>query len=539
MRSFAALYADLDATTKTTRKIAALRRYFREASPADSAWAIYFLSGRKLNRLLPMKLLRKWCQEVTGIDEWLFDECYERVGDLAETMALLLDTDAVGTPPRLAVMIEERLSELRGMSEPAQRELVVDAWRELNADERFVFNKLLTGSFRVGVSQRLVARSLADEFQVPVETIAHRMMGTWQPTPTFLQRLVDPDTTDTDVSRPYPFCLAHPHEGDPANLGPASDFVAQWKWDGIRAQLIRRAGECHLWSRGEDIIWDRFPELHDEAVRLPDGVVLDGEIVALRDGEILPFAQLQRRIGRKTVGKKILADVPAVMLCFDLLEDHGEDIRALPLVERRRRLERVFAEHQGLSAGRIRLATEHEAATWEQLAVLRDASRDHAVEGLMLKRKDSSYGVGRTTGLWWKWKIAPHTIDAVMTYAQRGHGRRASLYTDYTFGVWDEGKLVTFAKAYSGLTDEEIKQVDRWIRQHMRARFGPVCEVEPELVFELAFENIQRSTRHKAGIAVRFPRIVRWRHDKKPADADSLDQIKALLPPVADTLPVD
>ena len=526
MKAFSDLYHRLDATTKTNLKLRAMEDYLRAAAPEDAAWAVYFLTGRKPKRLLRNRLLAEWASEAAGVEDWLFAECYEAVGDFAETIALLLpETDERDAAP-LHVWVEQRLLRLRGAAEEVQRAALLDAWRTLDREQRFVWNKLITGEFRVGVSQRLVVRALAGVAGLAPAVIAHRLMGVWEPDAASYLALVAPDEGETAPSRPYPFFLAHPLEGEPRALGERRDWQAEWKWDGIRAQLIRRRGRTYLWSRGEELLTERFPELHLEAARLPDGTALDGEIVVWKDGLVQPFALLQKRIGRKTLGKKILADAPAALLAFDVLEHGGEDLRAKPLRDRRALLEELL----GAVAGeRILLAPVVEGASWEELAEARERSRAQGVEGLMLKQLESPYGVGRERGPWWKWKVNPYTVDCVMIYAQRGHGRRAGLYTDYTFGVWHEGELTPFAKAYSGLTDAEILEVDRFVRRHTLERFGPVRSVEPRLVFELAFENIQRSTRHKSGVAVRFPRIVRWRKDKQPRDADTLDAVTAMI----------
>jgi DNA ligase-1 len=392
-----------------------------------------------------------------------------------------------------------------------------------------VWNKLITGAFRVGVSQNLVVRALARAGGVDEPAVAHRLMGAWDPTPEFYTRLFGADTSDADASRPYPFYLAYALEAEPESLGDAGEWQAEWKWDGIRAQMIRRRGSVYLWSRGEELITERFPELARAAGLLPDGTVLDGEILPWKEGAPLPFAQLQRRIGRKVLGPKILAEVPVVLLAYDLLEIEGRDVREEPLRWRRARLEELIASLPSGATDRIPLSPIVPAGDWDAVLEAYRGARERASEGLMLKRLDSPYRTGRRRGDWWKWKVEPFTLDAVMVYAQRGHGRRASLYTDYTFAVWKEGELVPFAKAYSGLTDAEIRQVDAWVRRNSLQKFGPVRTVKPELVFELAFEGIQRSPRHKSGVAVRFPRIVRWRTDKKPEDADSLETIIGLL----------
>lgn len=526
MRLFAECYRRLDETNKTNRKIAAMRDYFAKAPPADAAWAVYFLCGQRPKRLILVRNLAQWATELAGVPEWLFLECYEAVGDLAETIALLLPTPTSASDVPLHVWIESRLLPLAKLPEPEQREALRRAWLELAPDERFVFNKLVTGAFRVGVSQGLVVRAIAEVSGVPATVIAHRLMGTWQPSAEFFAHLVSPDSGAVDRSRPYPFCLAHPLQMEPAELGDIANWSAEWKWDGIRAQLIRRGGESWLWSRGEEPILERFPEIEPAAAILPDGTVLDGEVLGWRD-DVLPFGELQKRIGRKTLGKKILADVPVRMVVFDLLEEGGVDLRSQPFQVRRTRLESLLSS---CAVGQVLMPSPVVRATsWEELAELRTTSRSRQVEGFMLKRLDSPYEVGRVTGSWWKWKIEPYSCDAVLIYAQRGSGRRASLYTDYTFAAWQDGQLVPFAKAYSGLSDEEIREVDRFVRQNTIEKFGPVRSVKPELVFELAFEGIQASTRHKSGLAVRFPRIARWRRDKQPADADTLETIRGLL----------
>jgi DNA ligase-1 len=531
VRAFADLYAALDETNKTNDKIAAMVDYFSRAEPADAAWAIYFLSGRKPRQIIPARKLIEWAVEQAALPPWLFGECYDAVADMAETIALLLpETDADNDDP-LHVWIEARLLPLREAGESAQHEGAHFAWRTLNTRQRFVWNKLITGAFRVGVSQQLVIRALATVSGVDAAVIAHRLMGAWEPTPDFYTTLIAPETRESDVSRPYPFFLAYPIEDDQLDaLGDPGAWQIEWKWDGIRAQIIRREGQTFIWSRGEELVTERYPEIEAAARGLPDGTVADGELLPWKDGQVMPFMQLQRRIGRKTLGKKLLEEVPVIFLAYDLLEEGGVDVREQTLSWRRARLEAIV-NALGQPLRSIQLSPVVEAATWDALADLRAESRARGVEGFMLKRRESPFRVGRQRGDWWKWKIEPYTVDAVLINAQRGSGKRASLYTDYTFGVWDDaGQLIPFAKAYSGLTDAEIREVDSFIRRNTVEKFGPVRSVKPELVFELAFEGIQRSSRHKSGIAVRFPRILRWRHDKPPHDADSLATIRMLLP---------
>lgn len=530
MKDFAELYLAIDETTRTNEKVEALARYFARASPSDAAWAVYFLIGRKPKQAVPSKKLRAWAAEAAGVPDWLFDESYDAVGDVAETVALLLPTPETSSDLPLNLWVE-RLLTLRESDETVQKAAMLGAWGSMDRTQRFVWNKLISGGFRVGVSQQLVTRALAKLSGVEAAIVAHRLMGDWEPTPAFYDRLGSIDARDADHSRPYPFCLAHALEGPPEALGAIEDWQAEWKWDGIRSQLIRRQGDTFLWSRGEELVTDRYPELATLGAFLPEGTVLDGEILPYREGVPLPFAQLQRRIGRKTLGKTILAEVPVVLIAYDLIEQAGRDLRTDPLRSRRAALVELVRAVD--LPDRLILSPAVAADSWEALAAARQESRDRQAEGLMLKRLDSVYHVGRKRGDWWKWKVSPYTVDAVLTAAQRGSGKRASLYTDYTFSVWDDsGKLVCFAKAYSGLTDQEIAKVDAFIRRHMVEKFGPVRTVKPELVFELAFEGIQRSTRHKSGIAVRFPRILRWRDDKKAEDADTLAIIRAMLPGV-------
>jgi DNA ligase 1 len=529
MIRFARLFAELDSTTKTNAKISLLADYFRQVEPSDAGWAVFFLSGNKAKRLIPTKWLRQWAAEAAQIPDWLFDECYDSVGDLAEAISLVVPPGTAADNGSLREWIEKRLLPLAKMDTEQQHAAMQDIWNQTEGTMRFVVMKLITGSFRVGVSARLVVRGIAEATSIPADVLAHRLMGNWKPTSDFYLRLIDANNVDTQVSQPYPFCLAHAIdlEAGVSSIGEPSQFVAEWKWDGIRGQVIRRQGQTFIWSRGEELMEGRWPEIEADASFLPDGTVLDGEILAeLSDGRLLPFAQLQRRIQRKTVGKKLLSEVPVVFRAFDLIEHQGNDIRALPMWERRSLLESVLS-HAGTST--IKVTQLLEGVDWEALATLRAVSREQFSEGLMLKRRDSAYDVGRVRGTWWKWKIEPYTIDAVLIYAQRGHGKRASLYTDYTFALWDNGELVPFAKAYSGLDDAEIRKVDAFIRNHTKEKFGPVRSVTPELVMELAFEGLQISTRHKSGIAVRFPRIARWRHDKRAEDANQLSELKALI----------
>ncbi len=547
MIAFADLYAALDATTSTNAKRAALEAYFGSAPAEDAAWAVYFLAGGKPRQLVPTRVLREFAQAEANIPGWLFDESYHAVGDLAETIALLLPggerpADSQG----LAWWMEHRLLPLRGQPPEPLHARLRECFAELDTPGRFVFAKLITGSMRVGVSKLLVTRALAAVAGVDAKRVAQRLIGytdrSATPTAEGFTALISADeplASGRDAGQPYPFFLAHPLqlplERFDEQLGPPSQWLVEWKWDGIRAQIVQRDGRGWVWSRGEELVTERFPELAAMAERLPYGTVVDGEILVWEGDAVQSFARLQRRLGRKTVSAKLQQDQPVVLLAYDLLEVQGEDWRTRPQHERRAALERLVADMDHPS---LRLSPALHEDSWTALAEWRETSRGRGVEGLMLKARDAHYGVGRTrdVGVWWKWKIDPITVDAVLLYAQPGSGRRANLYTDYTFALWDgpagqAGRsLVPFAKAYSGLTDEEIRKVDAIVRKTTKEKFGPVRSVKPTLVFELGFEGIARSARHKSGVAVRFPRMLRWRLDKPVEEADTLEQLNQLVP---------
>ena len=527
MKRFVALYQAVDQTTKTTVKVAALERYFRDAPDDDKLWTIALFSGRRPRRAITTTRLREWAADRAGIPLWLFEETYPIVGDLAETIALVLPPPSKGQDDSLTTWIT-RLRGLDGADDATRRTAVLDAWDRMEPVERLVFNKLLTGGFRVGVSRKLMTRALAQATGHDEAELAHRLMGDWSPETTTFRALIEAPDTAAQASRPYPFCLARGlDDAPPEALGVPSDWHAEWKWDGIRGQVIVRAGEHFVWSRGEELMTDRFPEFQGLAGIVPEGTVLDGELLPFDGQNPMPFNALQKRIGRKTVPKALLREAPVVLFAYDLLEENGQDLRALPFAERRARLDRLLValpERAPLRASPL-VAFED----WADLARIRATARDHRAEGLMLKRHDSPYHTGRKKGAWWKWKLDPLTLDAVMIYAQQGHGRRANLFTDFTFAVWDGNDLVPFTKAYSGLTDEEFRKITHWVRRNTLKRFGPVRQVRPEHVFEIAFEGIAESARHKSGVALRFPRMKRWRHDKPVQEANTLGDLKEML----------
>jgi DNA ligase-1 len=536
MKAFAQLFLSLDETNKTNEKVRVLKDYFNSVPDTDKMHMLALFTGRKPKRQINSTLVRNWAIEASHIPAWLFEESYHVVGDLAETMALLMPETANSSNKTLTEWIAE-INDLNDKTEAEKKLWLLDSWAMLDSQERFVFNKLLTGSFRVGVSQNLVIKALADISGLEATVLTHRIMGSWMPETFSYAQLMDEQDAAENISRPYPFFLAYPIQETSekqktptevsATLGDAADWQAEWKWDGIRAQLIKRGGEIFIWSRGEDLATEKFPELHPFLNALPDGTVIDGEILSFQNGLPMPFNVLQTRIGRKNLSKKILEESPVALIAYDCLEYAGEDIRYKTQTERREILEQLQAAT--LYPEVFRISALIKFSTWDELGTIREQSRAMIAEGIMLKRKSAAYQVGRRRGDWWKWKIDPLSVDAVMIYAQKGHGRRADLYTDYTFAVWDGDKLVPFAKAYSGLTDAEINKVDYFIKRNTLEKFGPVRTVKPELVFEIGFEGINRSSRHKSGIALRFPRILRWRHDKPKEEADTLESLKALL----------
>jgi DNA ligase-1 len=532
MKNFAELIKTLDTSNKTNVKVDALTTYFKNASDDDRVWTIAMLSHRRPPRPVNTTLLRIWANELANIPLWLFEESYHIVGDLAETIALVIPASVTNSDKSLTEYLQEILA-LKKKTDEEKREYLHRNWLVLNYYERFVFTKLITGNFRIGVSQKLMTRALSRAFDADEDILACKLMGNWDPNTISFQELIMDEKSQDFLSKPFPFYLAYPIEGDVAGLGNPSDWVVEHKWDGIRSQTIIREKDLHIWSRGEELVTDKYPEFHSFIGVIPDGTVIDGEILPFLDGEVGTFNDLQTRIGRKTVSAAVLKKSPVIIKAYDLLEWGGKDIRDQPLEERRKLLEQLFETIKDKDIP-LQLSGRYSFTTWEEVTTERFRSREMRSEGLMLKRKSSAYQVGRKKGDWWKWKVEPLVIDAVLTYAMRGHGRRSNLFTDYTFALWQdnengERELVTFAKAYSGLTDAEFRQVDDFIKKNTLERFGPVRSVTPQLVFEIGFEGIAFSNRHKSGVATRFPRILRWRHDKKIDEANSIEDLKNLV----------
>ncbi|MBB2148745.1 ATP-dependent DNA ligase [Pedobacter gandavensis] len=526
MKRFTELIAQLESSNKTNDKLAALVAYFNEAEDQDKPYVIAMFTGKRPKRPVGTALLKEWAIEKSGIAAWLFTESYHHVGDLSETIALILPPPKQVSDLQLNEWIKA-LSALNGQDDASKKHFITNSWDSLEIPERFVFNKLISGNFRIGISGKMLVNALARQSNIPANQIMHSIMGNWNPEEITYKELLAGAHVNTDNSWPYPFCLAYALDQEPASLGAIQDWQAEWKWDGIRGQIVKRGGELFIWSRGEELVTDQFPELHFLREILPDGTVLDGEILAIKAGKILPFSLLQQRLNRKTIAKSQLENVPVGFYCYDLLEYHGKDQREATLNNRRKNLVQLIA---GIPEQEMLLLSPViTAKTWAELGALRADSRAMNSEGLMLKKLDSLYHSGRKRGDWWKWKINPYTVDAVMIYAQKGSGRRAGFFTDYTFAVRDGDQLITIAKAYSGLTDAEIKEVDAFVKKNAIEKFGPVRTVKPILVFEIAFEGIAESKRHKAGLALRFPRISRWRKDKKAEEINTLTDLRQLL----------
>ena len=533
MRRFSELISRLGAATKTNDKLDALTKYFDEAEDPDKVWMIAIFSGRRPKRIVSSTFLMECCLDITGLPAWLFEESYHTVGDLGETLSLLVPENSAPADTQPLRYYLEQLITLYSAADAEKRKFIFNSWNSMTRNEMFVFNKLITGNFRIGVSRQLVVNALARTSRRDPSFIAHRISGNWDPATISFSEILGEESSTQDHSRPYPFYLAYALEESPETLGSPSEWLVEWKWDGIRGEIIRRGRELFVWSRGEELMTEKFPEYHPLKELLPEGTVLDGEIICLSEASSdaidffpLPFAALQTRIGRKNITKKQLTEAPVGFIAYDLLEWEGVDFRDHPQWERRVKLESLIKEiHRPF----LRLSPSIAFEKWDELTVIRSKSRETGSEGLMLKRKESVYQTGRKRGDWWKWKIEPLTVDAVMVYAQKGHGRRSNLYTDYTFAVRDGDQLVTFAKAYSGLTDQEFNEVDSFVKRNSLEKFGPVRTVKPELVFEIAFEGIAGSGRHKSGVALRFPRISRWRKDKKPDEINTLADLRQML----------
>lgn len=528
VKEFARLIKELDSTNKTTLKVAALTRYFQKVANKDKVWAIAILSHRRPPRPVNTTLLRSFAAELANIPLWLFEESYHIVGDLAETIALIIPPAEESSEKSLSQYLDE-IIDLKAADEAAKKEYLHENWLALNYYERFVFTKLITGSFRIGVSQKLMTRALSKATEIDEDILAYKLMGNWDPQKITYQKLILEENEEDYLSKPYPFYLAYAIEDEPGDLGDPVEWSAEHKWDGIRSQVVIRNGEIFVWSRGEELVTDKYPEFSSFIDVIPDGTVIDGEILPFPGNDIGTFNDLQTRIGRKNVTKALLQKVPVILKAYDILEWKAQDIRKSPFVERRKILEELYSSVRKEDFP-LHLSHTISFKNWDEATAERERAREVKSEGLMLKRWDSPYLVGRKKGDWWKWKVEPLTVDAVLTYAMRGHGRRSNLFTDYTFALWKDDELVTFAKAYSGLTDAEFRKVDAWIKKNTLERFGPVRSVKPQLVFEIAFEGIAESSRHKSGVATRFPRILRWRQDKKMEEANTIEELKQLIP---------
>ncbi|WP_296316745.1 ATP-dependent DNA ligase [Winogradskyella sp. UBA3174] len=526
MKQFSELISTIEITNKTNAKIDALVDYFKTAPEKDKLWLIALFTGKRPPRPVKTTLMKQWCMEITQLPEWLFLESYSTVGDLGETLALL--------SPKPSCQIDRSLSEwmaelktLKPKEEDEKKAYVLNAWSGLHQQERLIFNKLIGGSFRIGVSKKTLVNALAKLTGIHANQLMHSIIGNWDIDSISFEDLINGSHINYDNSKPYPFSLAYALEKELLELGEPKDWMVEQKWDGIRGQIVKRNSEIYIWSRGEELVTQQFPELVEVMSNFKDDFVIDGEILAMKDNTILLFNDLQKRLNRKNVTKKLLQEVPVGFYAYDLLEFNNEDVREKTMKERRLILEQLFGSI--MLPEYLKLSFIIDFEKWEELYNVRANSRMLNSEGLMLKQKASPYHTGRKKGDWWKWKVDPLTIDVVMIYAQKGSGRRSSKYTDYTFAVKKDDKLVTVAKAYSGLTDKEITEISKWVNKNAIEKFGPVRTVKPELVFEIAFEGIALSNRHKSGVALRFPRIVRWRKDKPASEIDTIETVKQLI----------
>ena len=531
MRRFSRLLDGLVYTSSRNAKLALIADYMRAAPDPDRGWALAALTGDLSLPAVKSAAIHAIVDE--RVDPTLFRMSRDYVGDLAETVALIwpkrLDQPAEIDDGSLTLAaVVDRLAKLGRAEAPA---VLGDMLDHLDSSGRFALLKLATGGLRVGVSARLAKTGLAQAFGLDVDAVEevwHAIKPPYAELFAWGQGSERPDPRGTPFFRP--FMLAHPLEESTVDL---ADYAAEWKWDGIRVQIVGTGGEVRLYSRAGDDITATFPDIAEAARGL--NAVLDGEMLvqgeaqgaAEHGGSAASFNALQQRLGRKNVPAKMLSDYPAFVRLYDLLIDGEEDLREWPWEQRRARLE-AFARE--LDRTRFDVSAIIEAASFDELAETRAGARDAAIEGMMLKRRDSPYVAGRRTGLWYKWKRDPLTVDCVMMYAQRGHGKRSSFYSDYTFGCWsDEGELLPVAKAYSGFTDEELKWLDSFVRNNTLNRFGPVREVQKTLVVELAFDSVHESKRHKSGVAMRFPRIARIRKDKPPEEADTIAGLRKLI----------
>lgn len=525
MKHFAELISTLESTNKTNAKIDAMVHYLNTAPENDKLWFLALFTGKRPKRPVNTNLLKLWALEIIQLPEWLFLESYSSVGDLGETLSLILPPPENDIQKSLSQWMTE-LIHLKDQTDEEKKRYVTESWNGLDYTERFIFNKLIGGSFRIGVSKKLLITALSKYSDIDSSQLMHSIMGKWNVDEMNFDDLITGTNINPDNSKPYPFCLAYPLEKETQELGKPEEWQAEYKWDGIRGQLIKRNTEIFIWSRGEELVTPQFPELVTALEHIPGNFVLDGEILAVNDDEVLNFNELQKRLNRKTITPKMLREIPVKVFVYDILEFDDEDLREKPLSERRKILENLIETYP---VEHIKISGNVPFKNWDDLIAIRENSRENNSEGLMLKQKNSHYHSGRKKGDWWKWKVDALTIDAVLIYAQKGSGRRSGYYTDYTFAVKKDDQLVTIAKAYSGLTDKEIMEVSRFVTKNSLEKFGPVRTVKPELVFEIAFEGIGFSNRHKSGVALRFPRIVRWRRDKKADEIDDIEEVKKLI----------
>jgi len=540
LNNFSELFLNLDSSNSTNNKIEVLKNYFLSNDPIDNSWAIYLLTGKSNKRFISGRYLKNLFSELYEYPVWLIDTCYLKVGDSAEVITLLLKNKSTS---RKKVLLNISLNELLSKTIPDLSKLndeeknfkIKNMWETLPEDNHLIFNKILTGTFRVGVSIGLITKSISKLINIDEEIISHRLMGNFEPSIDSYEFLINKNINLQELnSKPFPFLLANTIE-DKIFKHSINDFQFEWKYDGIRMQLIKRSGNVSLWTRGQELVNDSFPELVDKMSHIKDDFVLDGELLVwnFKEQIAFDFSLLQKRINRKSPTRSIQIKYPIIFIAYDLLEINGRDIREIKLENRRIELEKYFSKWHNKTENNIsaifKICNLIFPKDWPDALNYKEKSRENNTEGLIIKKKTSIYSSGRKRGIWWKYKVDPMQLDAVLIYAKGGSGRRAGLYTDYSFALWKDKELIKFASAYSGLTNIEIKELDKWIRKNTIEKFGPVRSLKPEMVFEISFEKIQISKRHKSGIAVRFPRITKWRKDKKINDADSLENAYELM----------
>jgi len=527
MKAFAKLISNLEQTSKEAFKVTALAQYFSNATDEDKLWTLALFTGTRPKRVVDIKALKEFAEQVYTEGEWLFEASHQIVGDMAETIAYFLPKAKRNGNHTLSEWIS-MIRTIFNAERIDQRDAITKAWDTLRPEERFIFNKLITGGFRIDVSLKLLSKALAIVTGKDENLLAHKLNSDWHPDEVSFETLIFTENPEAEKSKPYPFHLAHTLESTVAELGDISNWQVERKWDGIRVQVIVRGNKISIWSRKGDILSSKVPELKPLAESMEDGTVLDGELICFKNGKILPINNLRTRFGRRNNSKKQFEESPCVFMAYDILEFKGEDIRNKDLAERRKKLEKVILQYYD-EHKIILLSDIINNDNWESINSEREKSREHQVTGLVLKNKKSIYGSSRVEGDWWKWPVDPLFIDAILLYAQAGEGGSSKMYREYSFALWHGEDLVTFAKAKSGLEDKELKELTSFVKKNTKEKFGPVRSVAAVQIFRLAFDSITASKRHKSGILLKNPRLIEWLRDKNIEDGNNLDDLKKML----------